>query len=195
MTTGDHGSRSAAPPAANADLEANSAPAPDVRPGDDTTEITTHADSLTGPPESIQDLEQEIVNTRAQLGDTVQQLAAKADVTARARDKAVELTQKVKGKAGETQARATASAASARSQIAEKTEAARQQVLPVVSAGKDQLQAHAAAVGAPAWEATPEPIRKAVAKGVSNIRQRRAPMAAASALVAACLVVRWRRRR
>ena len=124
------------------------------------------------------------------------ELAAKTDVTGRARVKAVELTRKVKGKASQAQAHAAASAGSARSQVAEKTEAARQQVIPVVSAGKDQLQARAAAVGTPVWEATPQPVRQAVAKGASTIRQRRAPLAvAASALAAGYLAVRWRRRR
>ena len=57
-------------------------------------------------------------------------------------------------------------------------------------------QAEAAAVGAPVWEATPEPVRQAVAKGASTIRQRRGPLAvAASALVAGYLAVRWWRRR
>jgi hypothetical protein len=136
MTTSDHGSRSAARHAANGD-HVPSSPRPD----------------------DIQELRQEIEQTRDQLGDTVQQLAAKADVQARARDKAAELTKKVKGKASQT-------------------------------------QAQAAAVGAPVWEATPEPVRQAVAKGASTVRQRRAPLAvAASALVAGYLVLRWWRRR
>jgi hypothetical protein len=59
-----------------------------------------------------------------------------------------------------------------------------------------QAQAEAAAVGAPVWEATPEPVRQAVAKGASTIRQRRGPLAvAASALVGGYLAVRWWRRR
>jgi len=131
-----------------------------------------------------------------QLGDTVQQLAARTDVKARARHKAADLTQKVKGKASQTQAQAAASAGNARSQVAEKTEAARQHAMSAVNAGKDQLQARAAAVGTPVRKATPEPVRQAVAKGASTIRQRRAPLAlAASALVAACLAVMWWRRR
>ena len=94
------------------------------------------------------------------------------------------MTQKVRGKASQTQAQAAASAGNARSQIADKTAAARQQVMPAVSAGKDQLQGRAAAVATPVWEATPEPVRRAVAKGASTARQRRGPLAvAASALV------------
>jgi hypothetical protein len=196
MTTSDHGSNSAARHAAETGMAPSAAPPPDAAAGDDTTEMTPHAGRVTGPPEDIQELRQEIEDTREQLGDTVQRLAAKTDVKARARYKAAELTQKVKGKASQTQAQATASAGNARSQVAEKTEAARQHVMPAVNAGKDQLQARAAAVGTPVWEATPEPVRQAVAKGASTIRQRRAPLAvAASALLAGYLAVRWWRRR
>lgn len=195
MTTSDHGSRSAARHAAHGDLAPGSPLPPDAAAGDDTSVTTPPTGSVT-PPDAIQALRQEIEETREQLGDTVQQLAAKTDVQARARGKAAELTRKVRGKASETQAQAAASARNARCQVADRTEAARQQVMPVVSAGKDQLQARAAAVGTPVWDATPEPVRRAVAKGASTIRQRRGPLAvAASALVAGYLAVRWWRRR
>ncbi len=194
MTTSDHGSRSAPRHAANADLAPNAAPPPDAAADDDPSAAASG--SVTGPPDDIQELRQEIEQTRNELGDTVQQLAAKTDVGARARGKAVEMTQKVRGKASGTQAQAAASAGNARSQIADKTAAARQQVLPVVSAGQDQLQARAAAVAKPVWEATPEPVRRAVIKGAGTAWERRGPLAAAaSALVAVYLVVRrWRRR-
>ncbi len=155
-----------------------------------------HTGSGAGPPDNAQELPQEIEDARERLSDTVQELAARADVTARARHKAVELTQKVKGKASRTQAQAASSAGSARTQVADKTEAARQQFLPVVKASKDQLEARAAAVAAPVWEATPEPVRQAVAKGANTVRQRRAPLAVAACAAFACwLVVRWSRRR
>ncbi len=195
MTTSDHGSRSAAGHAADTDLTPSAAPPPDAAAGEDTTENTPHAGSANGPPDDVRQLRQEIEDTRGQLGDTVQQLAAKADVTGRARDRAAQLTLKVKGKATQAQARAAALAGNARTQVADKTAAARQQVVPLVS-GKDQRQARATAVGTPVWEATPDPVRQAVATGASTIRQRRAPLAvAASALAAGYLAVRWWRRR
>ncbi|HEV3292539.1 MAG TPA: DUF3618 domain-containing protein, partial [Streptosporangiaceae bacterium] len=40
------------------------------------------------PPDDVQELQQEIEQTREQLGDTVEQLVANADVKARARGKA-----------------------------------------------------------------------------------------------------------
>jgi hypothetical protein len=181
MTPSDHESRTPARHAARADLAPGSAPP---------------RGAATGPTEDIEELRQEIEQTRDQLGDTVQQLAAKTDVGARARGKAVELTQKVKGKASQTQAQAAASAGNARGQLADKTEAARAHIMPLLSAGKDQLQARAVAVATPVWDATPEPVRQAVVKGASTVRQRRAALAAiASTLVAGYLAIRWRRRR
>jgi hypothetical protein len=50
------------------------------------------ADARTGPPGDVQELKHEIEQTREQLGETVERLVAKADVSARARDKAAELT-------------------------------------------------------------------------------------------------------
>ena len=47
-------------------------------------------------PESRQEIEQEIEQTRERLGQTVAELAAKADVPARARDKAAEVSGRVK---------------------------------------------------------------------------------------------------
>ena len=194
MTTSDHESRPQPRHAVNADLAPDAAPPPDAAADEDTPAATSG--SVTGPPDDIQQLRQEIEHTRDRLGDTVQQLAAKTDVGARARGKAVELTQKVKGKASQTQALAAASAGNARNQVADKTAAALQQVLPVVNASKDQLQARAAAVARPVLEATPEPVRQAVVKGASTARQRRAPLAAAATALAACyLAIRWWRRR
>jgi len=47
-------------------------------------------------PETRQEIEQEIEQTRERLGQTVEELAAKADVPARARQKAAEVTGRVK---------------------------------------------------------------------------------------------------
>jgi hypothetical protein len=47
-------------------------------------------------PETRREIEQEIEKTREQLGQTVEELAAKADVPARARQKAAEVTGRVK---------------------------------------------------------------------------------------------------
>jgi predicted transcriptional regulator len=53
------------------------------------------------PPESLEGLTEEIERTRKDLGETVEALAAKADVTARAREKATEVAGRVSGKASQ----------------------------------------------------------------------------------------------
>jgi Protein of unknown function (DUF3618) len=122
------------------------------------------------PPDDVQQVQQEIEQTREHLGDTVEQLAAKADVKARARDKAAELA-----------GRMESTTSWARQQAAGRAESLRGQI---------------AAAGAPAWKATPEEIRRAVTKGASSAKERRVPLAViAGALLFACLAVRRRRRR
>jgi chromosome segregation ATPase len=122
------------------------------------------------PPDDVQQVQQEIEQTREHLGDTVEQLAAKADVKARARDKAAKLGGRMESTTSRARQQAAARAESVRGQIA--------------------------AAGTPTWEAMPEEIRRAVTKGASNAKERRVPLAvAAGALLFACIAVRrWRRR-
>lgn len=62
-------------------------------------------------PETAPEIQAEIERTREQLGQTVEELAAKADVKARARDKAAQLTATAQGRAAELTATAQAKAA------------------------------------------------------------------------------------
>jgi hypothetical protein len=113
-------------------------------------------------------LRQEIERTREQLGETVEQLAAKTDVQGRARAKAAELAGRAKGTTAQARTQAAAQFGNVRG----------------------QLQARAAP------EAIPEPLRRAVAKGASTAQQRRVPLAtAAVTLIAGYLAFRWWRRR
>jgi ABC-type transporter Mla subunit MlaD len=115
-------------------------------------------------------LRQEIERTREQLGETVEQLAAKTDVQGRARAKVAELAGRAKGTTAQARTQAAAQFGNVRG----------------------QLQARAA----PAREAIPEPLRRAVAKGASTAQQRRVPLAtAAVTLIAGYLAFRWWRRR
>jgi hypothetical protein len=171
-------------PAEQHSAEAGASPGGDL-PADTATaartpETVTQADAGAAAPDDAQQLQEDIERTREQLGDTVEQLAAKADVKARARDKAAELSGRAKSKA---------------SQLAGKTRAARQKAISAAGTGTDQLQARVAAVATPVWQATPEPVQQAVAKGASTARQRRVPLAAAAvALILGYLVIRqWRR--
>ena len=78
------------------------------------------ADAETGPPDDVQELRQEIEQTRERLGETVEQLVAKTDVKARARDKAAKLTGRVKGIASQAPTQAAARAGKVRDQVGSK---------------------------------------------------------------------------
>ena len=146
-------------------------------------------------PEDEQELLQEIGQTREQLGETVEQLVAKADVKGQARAKARELAGRVKGMAAGARAKAAdrgagvqRQVAGVQRQVAGKTVMARDKA----AAGRDQLQARAAT----AWQAAPEGVRRTVSKGASTANKRRIPLAAAAAtLIASCLALRWWRKR
>jgi cobalamin biosynthesis Mg chelatase CobN len=139
-------------------------------------------------PDDEQELRHEIEQTREQLGETVEQLAAKTDVKSQARAKAAAVTGRVKDKTAQIRAKAGDGGAGVRSQAAGKTVQARQQA----TAAKNQIQARAAG----AWQAAPEGVRRTVAKGASTANQRRAPLAVAAAvLITGYLVFRWWRRR
>ena len=56
---------------------------------------------MTTSPDGQQELEKEIEQTRERLGETVEALAAKADVKAQAQEKLGQLTARLKGKATE----------------------------------------------------------------------------------------------
>ena len=143
-------------------------------------------------PGDEQQLREEIEQTREQLGETVEQLAAKADVKGRARAKVAGLTGRVKASTAQVRAKATDRGAGMRGQVAGKTVMARQKAAAAGGTAKTQLQARAA----PVWEAAPEPVRRTVVKGASAAKQRRVPlMAAAATLAAGYLVLRWWRKR
>jgi hypothetical protein len=165
-------------------------------PGDGAPRTAPQADADAGPPDDIQELREEIEQTREQLGETVEQLAAKADVKARARNKAAELTGRVKDKTSQARIHAAARVGSAHDHLASKTGGTTQRAMSVGSEAKEQLSGRVRAAAAPVWEAMPEGVQQAVAKGASSARQRRAPLAvAAGALISGCLAVRWWRKR
>jgi Protein of unknown function (DUF3618) len=143
-------------------------------------------------PGDEQELREEIEQTREQLGETVEQLVAKTDLKGRARAKAARLTGRVKGSTAQARAKAAERGAGMRSQVAGKTVMARQKTAALGGTAKTQRQARAA----PAWEATPEPVRRTAVQGISVARQRRVPlMPAAAMLIAGYLVLRrWRKR-
>jgi Protein of unknown function (DUF3618) len=207
MTTGESGGIPAQQSAAEipAQRSATEAEVSDSEPASQATASAVSADKpetapLTGrvvaPADDLRQLEAEIERTREQLGETVQELAARVDVKSRARAKAAELSGRAKSAAVEARRNAAARAGSVRSQLTGKTGAARQRAISAGAGGRDQLRNRAAAVGTPVWEATPEQVRRVVTKGANGARERWLPLAlAAGALVVGYLAVRqWSRR-
>lgn len=153
-----------------------------------TQETVPQASAGTRSADDTDVLKQEIERTREQLGETVEQLAAKTDVKTRARAKAAELAGRVKSSSAQVRAQAVAQAGTVRGQFAAKTGVTRHKAVAVGAASKTQLQARAV----PVWQATPEPLRRAVTKGAGTAKQRRMPLAAAAVtLIAGYLTLRW----
>ena len=71
------------------------------------------------PPQSAEALTAEIEKTRQELGETVEALAAKADVKARAHHRATEVAGNLRGKARTTVEKARAGARSTKDKVAE----------------------------------------------------------------------------
>lgn len=71
------------------------------------------------PPQSAEAITADIERTRQELGKTVEALAAKADVKARAKHRATEVAGNLRGKARATAEKARAGARSAKDKMAE----------------------------------------------------------------------------
>jgi hypothetical protein len=116
------------------------------------------------PPDEPQQLAEEIERTREHLGETAGQLAAKAEVKARAQDKASQLTVGLKGKADQARQQAAATAGQVQRQLADKTTGPQQKVVSVTGPVKDQVRQQAATAAGRISKVTPEPVRRAAAK-------------------------------
>ena len=195
MTSGQPGN----PPgqrAAEAATVPGADPPADTAGAGDAPETAPQADAEAAAPDDVEELKQQIEQHRDQLGETVEQLAAKADVKSRARAKVAGLSGRVKSTTGQARKQAAARAGSIRSQVASQTAATRQKAASAGGTGKNQLQTRAAAAAAPVWEATPEHLRRAVVRGASTARQHRLPLAvAAGALILGYLAIRQRTKR
>ncbi len=116
----------------------------------------------------------DIQATREELGQTVEALAAKADVKARAREK-------IRNISGKLRVKTTDAARSARSAAG-----------PVTSRVKDR----ALAGGGSVRQAMPEPARRAASRAAAAAKDKRAPAAVAGVgLLLGCWLVLRRRRR
>lgn len=194
MTTSEGARSSAERPAAEAET-ARGSELSRAGTGADAQE-TAPLTGVAGPPDDLRRLEAEIERTREQLGATVQELAARADVKTRARAKVAEVTGRAKSTTVQARTNAAARAGSVRGQVTGTTAAARQKAISAGGAGRDQLRSRAVAVGGPVWKATPEQVRSAVTKGANGARERWVPLTVAAGVLVVGYVAltQWRRR-
>lgn len=154
------------------------------------------ADAETGPADDVQELQQQIEQTRQELGETVEQLVAKTDLKARARDQAVQLAGRVQDKASRARTQVAARARKVQGELGAKTGKTHQPTVLLDTAAKPQIPGRARIAAGRAREAMPEPARQAVAKGAGAARRHLAPLVVTTgALLAGYMVLRWRRRR
>ena len=118
---------------------------------------------------SEDDLRQEIEHTRERLGETVDELAAKADIKARTQAKAAEATAQARDRAAEVTAQA-------RDRAAKATAQARDRAAEVTAQARDR-----------AAEVSGRVSRNEAVR-------RRWPLAVAAAVVIAGTVIIWRRK-
>ncbi len=83
--------------------------------------MTSEPAAQAGPPDDPDQLKTEIEKTRQQLGDTVDQLAAKADVKARSQAKMADVTQRARDKTSQVRQLAAAAAGTGREQLQSRT--------------------------------------------------------------------------
>jgi hypothetical protein len=147
--------------------------------------------TASGSADDVQELRQEIEQTRERLGETVEQLVAKTDVKARAKDQVAALAGRVKGQASQTRAQAVERARKMRSQLPGQAGGARQPAVLLDTEASRRSPVRIPAVGATAWQALPEPARQAAAKAADGTRERRVQLVAATGVLAAGGVVIW----
>jgi len=136
MTT-SHGAGTPAKQPADAAEAAGSELSPQATTNAGTPE-TTPLTGRVAPPDDLRQLEAEIERTREQLGETVQELVARADVKSLARTKAAELSGRVKDTTSQARKAATSGAVSVRGQVTGKSAAALQKATSAGAAQKER---------------------------------------------------------
>jgi hypothetical protein len=121
-------------------------------------------------PDDPEQLRQEIERTREQLGETVEALVAKADVKARAKERAGQLSQVLKDKTAQAKEQTTTRVGQARSQLAGQTSDAKTVTQPVQRAAQHVKQRAATPAGGLAAAAA---VAGAAVLGFIVIRRRR----------------------
>ncbi|AZQ39304.1 DUF3618 domain-containing protein [Streptomyces cyaneochromogenes] len=144
------------------------------------------------PAPSSQDLREQVEATREELGRTVEVLAAKTDVKARAHEKATEVKQQLAEKTHLVTSRLRGKATHAAHLVQDR---AAEPVRAKATAATGQVRDKAVHIGELAREKTPEPLREKADQGRRMARANRAPLFAAASALIAVLVIRRARRR
>jgi len=151
------------------------------------------------PPDNPEALVAEINRTREELGETVEALAARADVKARAQQRAAEVSGQLRGKLagvkqelGSRTSQFTGKVSGSGQTVAERGKT----MLGASQPAARQFGGRAAQAGASAWAAAPEPVQRRARQVAHTVDQNRVPAIAVAgvALVGAWLAIRWLRR-
>lgn len=138
--------------------------------------------------DDVQQLEQEISETRERLGDAVEELVAKLDVKSQAKAKASQLTDTVTGRVRRVRNQAQAGSSRITGQVTAKAKHARGKAAATAGQAKDSATT--------ATSSIPEPARKAAATGASIAKRRPVQIGAAvSVLIAGIVALLLRRRK
>jgi hypothetical protein len=132
-------------------------------------------------------MREEIERTREQLGETVQALAAKADVKARAQDKAAQVAGRMKTKARHARQQAAVKVGQVQSQLADESAAPWQKMASMSGPANQQVRQQAALAAAKISTITPEPVQRAAHKAAATARQHRVPYRRRSRTVSTCM--------
>ncbi|WP_330289617.1 DUF3618 domain-containing protein [Streptomyces sp. NBC_00576] len=150
-----------------------------AQPGNDTTP-------------SSEELRRRVEATRQGLGETVEALAAKADVKARAQEKTTAVKHQVAEKTAHVGAQLRDKATHAAHAVQDRTP---EPVRAKAAAAGGQVRGKAVHVAELARDKAPEPVREKAGQGMRVARANRAPLLAVGAIIALLMVRRSRRHR
>jgi phage-related tail protein len=138
----------------------------------------------------------EIEHTRERLGETVEALAAKADVKGRAQHRAAEVAGSLRGKARAAMDKVAEQAADLRDETVAKAAQAKGAAQSASAPVAGQVAERAAGAGHAAGDMVPAPVQRSAGQAAALVRGHRGKAAAAAAagLILAWLAVRHRRR-
>ncbi|MER6677212.1 DUF3618 domain-containing protein [Streptomyces sp. NPDC000983] len=142
-------------------------------------------------PPTPEELRKQVESSREDLGDTVEALAAKADVKNRTKEKTAALKQQVAERATQVTTQLQDKAAHATHVVHDKTP---EPVRAKAAAASERVRVQAKHAGELAREKAPEPVREKADQGMRMARANRAPLLAGVGVVIALLLARKARR-